>query len=177
MPVRVSAADRSRRARRRDALDAAAARRHDPARVRPTRYLGDPGPCRGRGGGVRRRDGRRSHATNNHVVLGPQTDLFTVAHEAAHVVQQTGGVQLAGGVGVEGDAHEQHADAVAHAVVAGQSAEPLLDKYAGRGATPRAAPRPAPAGAAGGAGTAVQRKPVADPKRSAPFYQDDKHPA
>lgn len=118
--------------------------------------------------------GAAAYATNNHVVLGPQADLFTVAHEAAHVVQQTGGVQLAGGVGVEGDAHEQHADAVAHAVVAGQSAEPLLDKYAGRGGG--GAGDAASATATGAAGGAVQRKPVADPKRSAPFYQDDKHP-
>jgi hypothetical protein len=50
-----------------------------------------------------------------------------VAHEAAHVIQQRGGVQLKGGVGAVGDAHEQHADAVADRVVAGQSAEALLD--------------------------------------------------
>ncbi|MBC7976017.1 MAG: hypothetical protein H7138_13680, partial [Myxococcales bacterium] len=38
-----------------------------------------------------------------------------------------------GGVGVAGDAYEQHADAVADAVVAGQSAAPLLDRVTGRG--------------------------------------------
>jgi hypothetical protein len=40
-------------------------------------------------------------------------------------------VSLKGDVGQEGDAHEQHADAVADAVVAGKSAEPLLDSYDG----------------------------------------------
>jgi len=49
-------------------------------------------------------------------------------------VQQRGGVQLKGGVGESGDAHEQHANAAADAVVQGKSAEGLLDRYAG-GAT------------------------------------------
>jgi peptidoglycan hydrolase-like protein with peptidoglycan-binding domain len=49
------------------------------------------------------------------------------------VVQQRGGVQLKGGVGQAGDAYEQHADAVADKVVAGESAEPLLSKMAGGG--------------------------------------------
>jgi hypothetical protein len=80
------------------------------------------------------------------------------------VVQQAGGVQLAGGVGREGDPHEAHADAVADRVVRGESAEPLLDRYAGG----------ASAGGAAAGGAAVQRKPVADPKRGAPFYEDDK---
>jgi hypothetical protein len=73
--------------------------------------------------------GARAYATGNHVVLGESTDLHTVAHEAAHVVQQRSGVQLKGGVGEVGDAHEQHADAVADRVVAGQSASELLDQY------------------------------------------------
>jgi hypothetical protein len=50
------------------------------------------------------------------------------------VVQQRGGVQLAGGVGAEGDPYEQHADAVADLVVQGKSAESLLDQHAGPGA-------------------------------------------
>jgi hypothetical protein len=77
-------------------------------------------------------------ATNNHVVLAKQ-DLFTEAHEAAHVVQQRGGVQLKGGVGQAGDAYEQHADQVASLVVQGKSAESLLDRHAGGGASPGAA--------------------------------------
>jgi hypothetical protein len=75
-------------------------------------------------------------------------DLFTAAHEAAHVVQQRGGVQLRGGVGQAGDRYEQHADAVAHAVVRGESAEALLDAHAG-----------------GQAKTAVQLKGEGDPWR------------
>jgi hypothetical protein len=71
--------------------------------------------------------GARAYATGDHVVLGESTDLHTVAHEAAHVVQQRGGVQLKGGVGATGDAYERQADEVADAVVAGRSAEALLD--------------------------------------------------
>jgi hypothetical protein len=81
--------------------------------------------------GSARAMGADAFATGNHVVLGGRNDLHTVAHEAAHVVQQRGGVQLKGGVGAAGDAYEQHADAVADAVVAGKSAAPLLDQMAG----------------------------------------------
>lgn len=76
--------------------------------------------------------GADAYATGNHVVLGRNTDLHTVAHEAAHVVQQRGGVQLKGGVGEAGDAYECHADAVADRVVAGRSAEDLLEGGSGR---------------------------------------------
>ncbi|MEM9452596.1 MAG: DUF4157 domain-containing protein [Myxococcota bacterium] len=55
-------------------------------------------------------------------------DLFTEAHEAAHIVQQRRGVRLADGVGRPGDRYEQHANAVARAVVRGESAEGLLDR-------------------------------------------------
>jgi hypothetical protein len=75
--------------------------------------------------------GARAYATGDRVVLDHGADLHTVAHEAAHVVQQRGGVQLAGGVGAAGDAYERHADRVADRVVAGQSAEALLDEAAG----------------------------------------------
>jgi hypothetical protein len=71
--------------------------------------------------------------------------VHTAAHEAAHVVQQRGGVQLKGGVGETGDAYERHADTVADAVVAGRSAEDLLDAGV----------------ATGGATHAVQRKDTA----------------
>lgn len=60
-------------------------------------------------------------------------DLHTAAHEAAHVVQQRGGVALKDGVGAPGDRYEQHADAVADRVVQGRSAEGLLDPLAGSG--------------------------------------------
>lgn len=71
------------------------------------------------------------YATGHHVVLGRGRDLHTVAHECAHVIQQQGGVAAKGGLGRPGDAHERHADAVADLVVRGESAEQLLDQYAG----------------------------------------------
>jgi len=81
--------------------------------------------------------GARAFAVGQDVALG-STDLHTVAHEAAHTVQQQGGVQLKGGVGAPGDRFERHADAVADRVVRGESAEGLLDSVAGGGghATP-----------------------------------------
>jgi uncharacterized protein DUF4157 len=77
--------------------------------------------------------GADAYATGNHIILGGRTDLHTVAHEAAHVVQQRGGVQLKGGVGAVGDAYEQQADAVADRVAAGESAVSLLDQMSGGG--------------------------------------------
>jgi hypothetical protein len=85
--------------------------------------------------GSARAMGADAFATGNHVVLGGRSDLHTVAHEAAHVVQQRGGVQLKGGVGSAGDTYERHADAVADRVVAGQSAQDLLDGVGTGGAT------------------------------------------
>lgn len=78
--------------------------------------------------------GSRAFAMGNHVALGSTTDLHTVAHEAAHTVQQKAGVQLKGGVGEAGDRYERHADAVADRVVQGKSAEDLLDQMSGAGA-------------------------------------------
>lgn len=75
--------------------------------------------------------GAEAYATGNNVAFKAQPDLFTAAHEAAHVVQQKAGVQLSGGVGQEGDSYEQHADAVATQVVQGKSAESLLGRPAG----------------------------------------------
>ena len=77
--------------------------------------------------------GARAYATGSDVAFGGAPDLHTAAHEAAHVVQQRGGVQLSGGVGQVGDVYEQHADAVADLVVQGRSAEGVLDRMAGRG--------------------------------------------
>ena len=87
--------------------------------------------------------GAEAYATGNHVAFAGPPSLHTAAHEAAHVVQQRGGVQLKGGVGESGDAYEQHANQVADAVVAGRSAEGLLDQYAA---------------GSGGRATAVQRQ-------------------
>ena len=75
--------------------------------------------------------GSDAYAMGNKVAFGGAPSLHTAAHEAAHVVQQRAGIDVADGVGEEGDEHERHADAVADAVVQGKSAEGLLDLVAG----------------------------------------------
>lgn len=92
--------------------------------------------------------GAEAYAVGDQVAFAGPAELFTAAHEAAHVVQQQGGVQLRGGVGEAGDVHEQHADRVAARVVAGQSAVDLLDEVA----------RARPASASAATGAAVQRR-------------------
>ena len=72
------------------------------------------------------RDGASAYAKGKQVAFAGTPSLRTVAHEAAHTVQQRAGVQPEGGVGRVGDPYEQQADRVADAVVAGRSAEPLL---------------------------------------------------
>jgi hypothetical protein len=81
--------------------------------------------------------GAQAYAFGDRVAFAGAPDLHTAAHEAAHVVQQRGEVQLKGGIdGGAGDPLERHADQVADAVVAGRSAVPLLDAYAGSGSAP-----------------------------------------
>ena len=75
--------------------------------------------------------GASAYATGDHVAFREAPDLHTAAHEAAHVVQQRAGVQLEGGVGEVGDEHERQADAVADAVVRGESADTLLGVHDG----------------------------------------------
>ncbi|MGH9883960.1 MAG: eCIS core domain-containing protein [bacterium] len=75
--------------------------------------------------------GAKAYAFGDAVAFGGSPDLHTAAHEAAHVVQQRGGVHLKGGIDQPGDDYERHADAVADRVTAGQSAESLLDQMAG----------------------------------------------
>ncbi len=71
--------------------------------------------------------GGEAFASGNNVAFRDSSpSLHTAAHEAAHVMQQRGGVQLKGGVGEAGDRHERHADAVADRVVRGESAADLL---------------------------------------------------
>jgi hypothetical protein len=70
--------------------------------------------------------GAAAFTMGNHVAFAGTADLRTAAHEAAHVVQQRAGVQLAGGVGQVGDRYERHADTVADRVVRGDIAEDLL---------------------------------------------------
>lgn len=72
--------------------------------------------------------GALAYASGENVAFRGQPDLYTAAHEAAHVVQQRSGVQLQGGVGQIGDAYERHADDVADRVVRGESAQSLLDQ-------------------------------------------------
>lgn len=83
--------------------------------------------------------GAQAYATGSSVAFGAAPDLHTAAHEAAHVVQQRGGVHLTDGVGRDGDPHERHADAVAERVVQGKSSQDLLDTHTGVGATGGAA--------------------------------------
>ena len=77
--------------------------------------------------------------TGEHVAFKASPDLWLAAHEAAHVVQQRGGVSLAGGVGRAGDSYERQADTVADRVVSGRPAHNLLagTRGAGRSAVQR----------------------------------------
>ncbi len=77
--------------------------------------------------------GAVGYAAGDAVAFANSPDLRLAAHEAAHIVQQRGGVRLSGGVGASGDEYERHADEVADLVVRGQSAEAVLDRYAHRG--------------------------------------------
>ncbi len=96
--------------------------------------------------------GATGYASGDAVAFAAAPDLRLAAHEAAHVVQQRGGVRLSGGVGRAGDTYEQHADAVADLVVRGESAQALLDTMAHRGAR---------------GGSAVQRTPEEPTRRIA----------
>lgn len=97
--------------------------RHDLGGVRA--HVGGPAAA------ACQRMGASAYATGTQIAFAGVPDLHTAAHEAAHVVQQRSGVQLKGGVGEVGDRYERHADEVADLVVAGQSAEALLDQHAG----------------------------------------------
>jgi len=77
--------------------------------------------------------GAEAYATGSDLAFSGAPSLYVAAHEAAHVVQQQGGVHLKGGVGESGDRYERQANDVASAVVRGESAEPLLDQLAGSG--------------------------------------------
>ena len=99
----------------------------------------------GAAGAASRAMGAEAYATGNQVAFDSAPDLHTAAHEAAHVVQQRAGNSPSGGVSTPGDSLERNADAAAHAVVTGQSAEGVLDSVASAGAT-------------GGGEAAVQQK-------------------
>lgn len=99
--------------------------------------------------------GAHAYASGKHVAFASSPSLRLAAHEAAHVVQQRGRVQLAGGVGRAGDVYEQHADRVAEQVVRGESAEATLATLAGPSVL-------GPGFAGGGEGGLVQRSTAID---------------
>jgi hypothetical protein len=70
--------------------------------------------------------GSHGYTVGDRIAFRSTPDLRLAAHEAAHVVQQRGGVQLDDGVGHPGDRYEQQADAAADAVERGESAESIL---------------------------------------------------
>lgn len=88
--------------------------------------------------------GAAGFAVGEHVAFRAAPSLRLAAHEAAHVVQQRAGVHLSGGVGQAGDVYEQHADAVADRVVAGQSAAELLGPARGGASVVQRAPEEGP---------------------------------
>ena len=81
--------------------------------------------------------GAAAYATGMQVAFGAEPDLHTAAHEAAHTVQQAGGVRFLDGAGSPGDRFEDNADQVAARVVAGEPAHDLLAEWG----LPRSAPR------------------------------------
>ena len=93
------------------------------------------------GAAVRANQAMRATAftTGEHVAFKAPPDLWLAAHEAAHVVQQRGGVNLHGGVGRAADPYERQADTVADRVASGRPAHDLLagSRAAGRQAVQR----------------------------------------
>lgn len=81
----------------------------------------------GAAGQASRRMGALAYASGDRIGFRQSPGLHLAAHEAAHTVQQRSGLKLPGNVGKPGDRYEKHADQVADAVAAGESAEPLLD--------------------------------------------------
>lgn len=105
--------------------------------------------------------GARAFAFGQDVAFADTPDLHTAAHEAAHHVQQRGGVQLSGGLDTPGDLHEQHADQVADSVVRGESVAPLLDPIGASASSADVS-----------SSSVVQRKPAgASPASTAPVRQ------
>ena len=94
--------------------------------------------------------GSTAYHKGGHVAFGREPTLADAAHEAAHYVQGVGARQLEGGMGLPGDEYEQHADRVVAAAVAGESAEPLLDRSPGGGGIPVVATSDAPVQMTGG---------------------------
>jgi hypothetical protein len=108
--------------------------------------------------------GASAFAVGEHVAFDGQPDLFTAAHEAAHVVQQRAGVDIPDGVGRSGDSFELDADQVAARVVQGRSAGDLL----GSPVTSKAA------GSLTGHNPAVQRQERQKKAEAAAAARDEK---
>ena len=75
--------------------------------------------------------GAEGYMRGGRMAVAGSPDLYIQAHEAAHGVQQAAlgdRMPLPDGIGVAGDQYEQQADAVADAVLRGESAQPLLDQ-------------------------------------------------
>jgi hypothetical protein len=87
-------------------------------------YTGD------QAGGACQQLGAEAYTRGSQVAFSSSApSLQLAAHEAAHVVQQSQGVQLQGKVGKAGDSYERQADAAAERVVAGESARDLLPDF------------------------------------------------
>lgn len=106
-------------------LQHAFGREHDLSSVRA--HIG--GAAAGAAQGI----GAQAYTYGNRIAFAAAPSLRLAAHEAAHIIQQRSGVHLEHGVGSVGDAHEQHADAVAERVVARQDAAELLSRVGGGG--------------------------------------------
>jgi hypothetical protein len=117
-----------------------------------------------------RRMGALAFTSGDQIGFRQTPSLHLAAHEAAHVVQQRAGLSLPNNVGRTGDRWERHADAVADAVVAGRSAEGLLNSVAtpspGVSGPVNGAPSPSPnASGAPPAQAAVQQQITGRPSR------------
>jgi hypothetical protein len=77
--------------------------------------------------------GAAAFAFGNDIAFNGTPDLFTAAHEAAHVVMQAHGQAPDAEVGAADDRYETMADEVAERVVAGKSATDILDREVGAG--------------------------------------------
>ena len=78
--------------------------------------------------------GAQAYAMGNKVAFAESSpSVQLAAHEAAHVVQQSQGVSLAGGVGQAGDKYEVAADTAAARVSSGASAADVLGTGGGAG--------------------------------------------
>jgi hypothetical protein len=103
--------------------------------------------------------GAHGYALGNQVAFASASpELAVAAHEAAHVMQATSGVQLYGGDGSY-EGYEAHADAVADRVVRGQSAADLLGAGPVASSTVRMQQHPA--------ATATASNPQAQPPQAA----------